>query len=36
MSTRDVSSKQENLDVRISLSCDDVFIILGLLKEENK
>ena len=27
---------QENLDVRISLSCDDVFIILGLLKEENK
>ena len=27
---------QENLDVCISLSCDDVFIILGSLKEENK
>ena len=27
---------QQHLDDNISLSCDDVFIILGLLKEENK
>ena len=27
---------KDNLDENISMSCDDVFIILGLLKEENK